>query len=465
MRVLTTDVVVVGSGAGGGAVAGELWRSGLKVTVVEAGQDRFPHDVVHSRNLHPAVLDDPLAGAIIDREWVYPCGSQQPVRGLPGYRVSHGLGGMTSLWTANCPTPLEQEIHGSWHLRQLDSYLDRARRLFSVSQRVNGSSRRGQHILEAVGRGFARSEGERPAQHMPIAVDWRYEKPYYMSSGDLMLDQHGRRPQVLFGTVGHRLNCKVDRIESIDCITEHGETLRIGASSFVLATGSISTPQLVHVSGLDAGPALGCYMTDHMIVTTQFTLAADILADVPVDDPMFSVWVPVSESRPWQHEVFRHPQDPLPGRSPLEMADVCSFSRVIPRRDNRVTFSDTASDGFGLPQPQVTLALEDNDLQELCHMQDENIRITRLLAKPEDGMRSVVGQLGSAAHLMGTCRSGDTDDGSSVTDPEGRFWRIRNLYAAGLPVLGAPTACNPTLTCVAYALRTADAIRRYEGAQ
>ncbi len=296
---------------------------------------------------------------------------------------------------------------------------------------------------------------------MPVAVQWRNDKPYYISSGDLMLNQQGRRPLRL-GTICRLLNQKAGRIESIDCIDEGGETLRISASAFVLATGSIAVPQLVHGSGLDAGPALGRFMTDHMIVTTQLTLTAEVLADVPDGDPPFSVWIPASPSRPWQHEVFRHPQKPLQGRSPLEMADICSFSRIVPRPDNRVSFSETELDPFGLPRARVEFALQTADLIELHAMQDENIAIARLLARPEDGMRSVTGQLGSSAHLMGTCRSGDLDDGLSVTDPDGRFWRIQNLYAAGLPVLGAATACNPTLTCVAYALRTADAIKRTE---
>ena len=102
-------------------------------------------------------------------------------------------------------------------------------------------------------QGFPRLQGERPIQHMPIAVDWRNDKPYYVSSGDLMLDHQGRRPPLRLGTVCRLLNQKADRIESIDCIDEDGETLRISASTFVLATGSIAVPQLVHGSGLDAG--------------------------------------------------------------------------------------------------------------------------------------------------------------------------------------------------------------------
>lgn len=458
MQVLTADIVVVGSGAGGGAVAGELWRAGFDVLVLEAGGDRFPGGVVHSRNLHPSVAEDPLSGAIIDREWVFPCGAAEPLTGFPGYKVSHGLGGMTSLWTGNCPTPLESEVHGPWARRNLTRYLGRARELLSVSTAVNGSSRRGERVLGVVAAEFERHAGERPVQHMPAAVRWQDGTPYYASSGELLQNAEGRRPPMRLDTVCQTLNSRAGRIESVDCVTG-GTALRASASVFVLATGGVSIPQLVHKSRLDAGPAIGRYMTDHTIVTTQLCLQPRILADAPGDDPLFSVWIPASGRRPWQSEVFRHPQEPAPGRAPRAMADVCSFSRIQPRPDNRVLFDDDGTDRFGLPRPVVEFSMAAADLAESRAAHDENIRISRLLAVPEEGMRSVVGGLGAAGHLMGTCRSGENDDGTSVTDLDGKFWRVENLYAAGLPVLGAATACNPTLTCVAYGLRTADAIK------
>ena len=458
MQVLTADVAVVGSGAGGGTVAGELWRAGLDVIVLEAGKDRFAGSVVHSRNLHPSVAEDPLAGADIDREWVFPCGAVEPLQGFPGYRVSHGLGGMTALWTGNCPTPLESEIHGSWTRRDLTSYLDRARKLLSVSTEVNGSSRRGGRILEAVAAKFKREIHERPIQHMPVAVRWQDGRAYFTSSGDLLLNAEGRRPPLRVEAVCQALTSRAGRIESVECLTGEGTMLRVSASIFVVATGGVSIPQIIHNSRLDVGPAIGRYMTDHMIVTTQLCLPQHILADALDDDPMFSVWMPASNRRPWQSEVFRHPQEPAPGRVPSAMADVCSFSRVQPRPESRVLFDDDRTDDFGLPRPVVEFSLTAADLDEFRLLHDENIELSRLLVVPEDGTRSVTGSLGAAGHLMGTCRSGECDDGTSVTDLDGKFWRLDNLYAAGLPVLGAATACNPTLTCVAYGLRTADAI-------
>jgi choline dehydrogenase-like flavoprotein len=50
--------------------------------------------------------------------------------------------------------------------------------------------------------------------------------------------------------------------------------------------------------------------------------------------------------------------------------------------------------------------------------------------------------------------SASPDDG--IVDPDCRFHRIRNLYAAGSAVFPTSGYANPTLTIVALALRLAD---------
>ncbi|SPL91862.1 Glucose-methanol-choline (GMC) oxidoreductase:NAD binding site [[Actinomadura] parvosata subsp. kistnae] len=50
---------------------------------------------------------------------------------------------------------------------------------------------------------------------------------------------------------------------------------------------------------------------------------------------------------------------------------------------------------------------------------------------------------------------GVRDDGTSVCDPTSQVWGVRGLFVAGNGVIPTPTACNPTLTAVALAVRGA----------
>ncbi|MFD0392668.1 GMC oxidoreductase [Streptomyces nogalater] len=53
---------------------------------------------------------------------------------------------------------------------------------------------------------------------------------------------------------------------------------------------------------------------------------------------------------------------------------------------------------------------------------------------------------------------GPADDGTSVCDSHSRVWNIRGLWVAGNNVIPTATACNPTLTSVALAVRGARAL-------
>ena len=68
--------------------------------------------------------------------------------------------------------------------------------------------------------------------------------------------------------------------------------------------------------------------------------------------------------------------------------------------------------------------------------------------------------LGASLHYQGTTRMGETDDGRSVCSPDSEVWGTPGLFVAGNGVIPTATACNPTVTSVALAVRGARRIIR-----
>jgi len=62
------------------------------------------------------------------------------------------------------------------------------------------------------------------------------------------------------------------------------------------------------------------------------------------------------------------------------------------------------------------------------------------------------------AHMTGTTRMSRADDGTGVTDHQGRVWGFDNLYLATNGLIPTRMAVNPTLTGVALAAHVADGI-------
>jgi choline dehydrogenase-like flavoprotein len=115
------------------------------------------------------------------------------------------------------------------------------------------------------------------------------------------------------------------------------------------------------------------------------------------------------------------------------------------------------TDRFGDAFPHVHYELSDFDRATYERVQGLVARFTGAVGPAGAGVWPIE-RYSSAYHHMATCRMG-ADPASSVVDPLGRVHGVDGVYLAGSSVFaGGSGAVNPTLTIVALAVRTADAL-------
>ncbi len=414
---------------------------------------------------------------------------QDPYRNLPGAAACYAVGGMGTHWTGATPRPhptIERSSHivaAEWEALYAD-----AERLLRVSAREFDDSIRQQLVAEALGREFADLPDGYGVQSLPLAARRRRDNPRMVQwtgvdtvLGDLA-DGHPRfslLPEHLCTSlVTDRDGTRIAYAEVRDL--GRSRTVRVTAEDYVVAAGAVLTPQLLHASGIRP-PALGRYLTEHPMAFCQVVLLKDLVEQVgsdprfasrvrrhlelfpddalpiPVGDPEPNVWIPVSEGRPWHAQITRdafHYGDVPPHVDGRLIVDLRWFGIVDPRPDNRVTFSEVRTDAFGMPQPTFDFTLSADDAARQHAMMAEMMRAATALGGFLPGSEPKFTAPGLPLHIAGTVRMGD-DPETSVVDVNSKVWGLENLYLGGNGVIPTGTACNPTLTSVALALKSA----------
>lgn len=500
---LEADVVVVGSGAGGGLIAGRLAGAGLKVVVLEAGR------YLNEADFHQLEL--------LAFQSLYWRGGPTPTADLNvSLQAGWCLGGGTTVNWTNC-LRTKDWVRQQWATRYgladvatdaFERHLDAVWRELSVNDRCSElnppqeAMRRG---AEALGWSFATANRNwDPERHDPAMAG-------YLGFGDQsgakrstaatylrQAAEHGA--DVLVGCFVERVLVEGGRAAGVRArwSAEDGSrqaSVTVRAPQVVVAAGALESPGVLLRSGI-GGPAVGRYLrlhpctavmgdygTDmkawwgapHAGLVDQFANVADgygfLIEGVQYTTGLGASAVPFTTG-------LEHKQ------AMAEFRNTASFIGLV--RDHghgRVTL-----DHNGMTVPSYALT-DEVDVRNTRRALAAQVRLhhaagarrIQVLAQGlptwriGDDLDAFVERVqriplraGGArlfsAHQMGTCRMG-VDPATSVANERGELHDVPGVWIGDASAFPTSSGTNPMITIMALASRTAEHIGAATGAR
>jgi choline dehydrogenase-like flavoprotein len=459
------DVVVVGSGAGGGVVAGELAQRGRNVLLLECG----PH-------LRAADFTRWEAKAAHDLFWPLRF-APLPNGELVTFLAGRCVGGTTTINTKVAFRAHERDI-AKWHpatgltngggdpfsVTDLEPYYDRVEQVLGVRERTDWKK-----SVYTVEPGFHALGAELEAVHA-------YTDANCTSCGSCIqgcASNAGKSTMNTYiadalakGILELRANAAVERVlvegseaTGVEYVDDAGERHAVRAKAVVVAAGALNTPQLLIRSGLEnasVGRHLGLHparlvyglfdepQDAHMVYpisahAMDHQRDADggfVIEATTIQDPISFATTLEDESGPlWGQPLvdavrqFRH--------------WVGVLAMVNDENNGTVTVDESGGESF---------AAEFND-REHARM-DAALGFSRDVLRAAGATRVCWTGLAST-HVQGTCRMG-SDPERSVVDADGRVRGVDRLYVGDGSIVPRTLSVNPSLTIMALASRLAE---------
>ena len=497
------DVIIVGSGAGGGTMAHALAPTGARILLLERGE-AVPRE---ADNWNPAAVWRDLRYRTRET-WVDRAGAEF----LP--YTHYCVGGNTKFW-GSVLIRLRREDFGvlrhvdgespAWPIdyETLAPYYDRAEVLYGVRGQA------GADPTEPPRGPFPHA----PVPHAPmmqgIVDDLRAQglRPFHLPLGVLGPGDDGGcvlcntcnsfpcrlgaksdaevcavTPAAAFpnvtlwtGALARRLmtNAAGTRVEAVE-IERAGAVVRVEAPTIVLSCGAVNSAALLLRSATDRHPRGLANSSDLVGRRYMAHLATMMQGFHPFrrNDTMFQKTVALNDF------YFEGPETPFPlghvqsqGRThgimakavgdtiipgiPLSAYDAwvargvdwLAMSEDLPHPENRVSLA---------PDGRIRLEYQPNNLRAHDLLVEATTRMLKRL-----GFWKVMRHSHKAkntTHQCGTCCFG-TDPATSVLDPFCRTHDVENLFVVDASFFPSSAAVNPGLTIIAQALRVADHIR------
>ena len=459
------DVVVVGSGAGGGVIAGELAQRGRDVLLVECGPHLRAHDFTRFEAKAAHDLFWPLRFAPLENGE------------LVTFLAARCVGGTTTINTKVAFRAHERDV-AKWHpasgltsdgstpfsVSDLAPYYDHVERVLGVRERADWEK-----SVHTVVPGFRALGAELEAVNA-------YTDPNCASCGSCIQgcpSNAGKSTMNTYiadalarGILELRADTTVERVvveggeaTGVELVAATGERQTVRARAVVVAAGAVNTPQLLLRSGLET-PAIGRHLGLHPVRLVYG------LFDEPQDAHMV---YPISA------HCLKHQHDEDGGFviEASTIQDPIAFATTVGDEDGPFwgqRLVDTVRqfrhwNGF------LAMANDDNN-SSVSLGEDGGERIAVDLQPAERGRvdaalgfsRDVLEAAGAtqvcwtglvSTHAQGSCRMGDDPERSAV-DRNGESHEVKRLFVGDGSLVPRTLSVNPSLTIMALATRLAE---------
>jgi choline dehydrogenase-like flavoprotein len=503
-------VVIIGSGAGGGTLAHELTRRGIKVVLLEAGARQSLGTFSQNSGEAFAQLTW-LEPRTTSGSWTVP----QDYPGLPSW-TAKTLGGTTVHWTGACPRIRDWEVKarttygavkGTSLIDWPIEHAELMRYYLLAEQRMGVTRRNGNPGLPASSHFKVMYNGARK-------IGYRQVHTGYMAINNSPADGRGGCIQQGFCVQGCKTGAKWStlyteipraeatgnldlRIQSRAVRIEHGADGRVtgvlyrdpqgheqrqAARVVCVACNSVETARLLLLSESARFPHGLANSSDQVGRNFCHHVAGFIWG---VFDKPIRFWRGTTLAGLIEDETRHDPSRGFAGGYHLELAalDLASLplsgfpvtmwgrelgflmdhyaqmagmlinGEDLPRPGNRITLDRSVKDAFGLPVAHIHVDDHENDTAMRAHGQ----RQARALYESLGALRTATSRQTPATHNMCAARMSH-DPREGVCDAHGRAHDIPNLFISDGSALTTPGSANPTLTIVALALRQAEHI-------
>ncbi|KAK8087376.1 hypothetical protein PG994_002350 [Apiospora phragmitis] len=419
-NIIGTDAVVVGASPVGLTYARKLVDAGIAAHMVQIKED-IDQGSPYSSLLDNAWPSGQNAGDTLDSRWTFCAARQDPTlerSALFNDKEWDALYAEAEARTKIDSTVFEDSIRHQLVKRTLQSAsYERGARDFVSMAPLRVQKRSGQHSPEwsssavVLGDIYARTT-KTDGRSAPVPGS------FTLHSGALCTKlQHPGRSDG-------------DQVEGAFCkdLKSGNDFLRndflLMAKVYVICAGGVSTPGGIHKKAHPIDPI-----------------------PIPSTDLDPQVNSPASERYPWHAQIYRNNAAAKAATATEVDSRVVvdlRWSTCASGNNNKVTFSDTITERFGIPAPTFDVQFSEND---------DGARRPQAMMQDMCSVANMLSQYG----IGGTTRAG-TSRADSICDKYGRVWGTDNVVVGGCNIVPSGSTCDPTLTAIGFAIVGADKI-------